>query len=221
MPSRISSSAIWTALVAAPLRRLSATTNIARPFGCDSIAPHAPDVDLVTPLAPERRRHVFDDQARRLREQLERALDGQVLARLDVDRLGVPDPHRHAHARDRHGDRLVLEDLARLEHHLALFVGVVVAARKLPAAPITLNAIWSADRCSARASARRRASARLGLELLDRLAARARHRLIGGDDQPLDPDLAMDRRERDHQLHRRAVRIGDQSVGGPSRARAG
>src|SRR3712207_8958703 len=35
--------------------------------------------------------------------------------------------HRHASARDRDGDRLVAEDLARLEHHLALLVGVVVA----------------------------------------------------------------------------------------------
>ena len=39
-----------------------------------------------------------------------------------------------------------------------------------------------------------------------------RHRLVGRDDDPLDPDRALDRRQRDDHLHRRAVRVRDQAV---------
>jgi hypothetical protein len=52
---------------------------------------------------------------------------------------------------------------------------------------------------------------RLGLKLLDRLLAGARHGLVGRDHQALDSDLALDRRQRDHHLHRRAVGVGDQA----------
>ena len=50
------------------------------------------------------------------------------------------------------------------------------------------------------------------LQLLDRLAAGAGDRLVGGDDQALDPGGVDDRLQRDHQLHRRAVGVGDDPV---------
>ena len=126
-PRSTRTSAIWTALVAAPLRRLSLTIHMLRARGCDSSRRIRPDEHLVAIGRPQRRRHVLDDHPGSRGEQLARLLGRQRLARLDVDRLGVADPHRHAHAGDGDPDRLVLEDLARLEHHLALLVGVVVA----------------------------------------------------------------------------------------------
>ena len=47
----------------------------------------------------------------------------------------MADAHRDANAGDGDPDRLVLEDLARLEHHLALLVGVVVAVGEVPGRP--------------------------------------------------------------------------------------
>ena len=68
------------------------------------------------------------------REQRARLLDLERLARLQVDRLRVRGDDRHAGAGDGDRDRLVAEDLARLEHHLALFVGVVVAVGEVAGA---------------------------------------------------------------------------------------
>ena len=50
---------------------------------------------------------------------------------------------------------------------------------------------------------------RLGAQLLDRAAPRPRDRLVAGEDQPLQPDGAVDRGERHQRLHRGAVRVGD------------
>ena len=49
--------------------------------------------------------------------------------------------------------------------------------------------------------------------------AGAGHRLVGRDDQALDPGRVVDRLERDHQLHRRAVRVGDDALVGVERLR--
>ena len=126
-PRSTSTSAIWTALVAAPLRRLSLTIHMLSARGWDSSRRIRPTNTSSRPAARSGVGHVLDDDAGRRAEQLARLLGRQRLARLHVDRLRVADPHGHAHARDRDADRLVLEDLARLEHHLALLVGVVVA----------------------------------------------------------------------------------------------
>ena len=52
---------------------------------------------------------------------------------------------------------------------------------------------------------------RVGLveQLVDRAPAGARDRLVGGDDQALDPSLVVERLQRHDHLHRRAVRVGD------------
>ena len=212
LATRISSSAIWTALVAAPLRRLSATTNIDSAFGCDSSRRTRPTktssrpsersgdgtFSRISPGACE-----SSSSARSTRDRL---------ARLDVDRLRVADPDRHAHAGDGDADRLVLEDLAGLEHHLALLVGVIVAVDEVAGrADHVEGDVVRVDRRRRHRLAVQR-GAGLGVELSERLLAGAGHRLVGRDDQPLDPDLTVDRRERDHQLHRRAVRVGDQAV---------
>ena len=113
--------------MAAPLRRLSLTIHMLSARGCDSSRRIRPTNTSSRPAA----RSGVGTSSRitpgRGREQLAGLLGRQRLARLDVDRLGMADADRHADARDRDADRLVLEDLARLEHHLALLVGVVVA----------------------------------------------------------------------------------------------
>ena len=97
------------------------------------VAPNAPDEDLITPGGVGRQGVegraglVHDAHAGGRFEQLPRPLGGDRLARLDVDRLGMPCHHGHAHARCADPDRLVAEDLARLVHQLALLVGVVLS----------------------------------------------------------------------------------------------
>ena len=56
----------------------------------------------------------------------------------------------------------------------------------------------------------------LGLvpELVHRLLARARDRLVGRDDDPLDPRAVVQRLQRHHHLRGRAVGVGDDVLGG-------
>ena len=49
----------------------------------------------------------------------------------------------------------------------------------------------------------------LALELADRISAGSGHRLVGVDDDPLQSDGVAERHEHRHELHRRAVRVGD------------
>ena len=72
-------------------------------------------------------------------EQRARLLDLERLAGLDVDRLRVRGDDRDAGAGDGDRDRLVAEDLARLEHHLALLVGVVVAVEEVAGAAVDVE----------------------------------------------------------------------------------
>jgi cellulose synthase/poly-beta-1,6-N-acetylglucosamine synthase-like glycosyltransferase len=100
----------------------------------------APDEDLVAPIGLQRRgipvggRFVQHGQPGRAAQQLAALRGAQLLARLDIHRLGMAVADRDAHAGDAHADRLVAQDLARLEHHLALFIGVVVAFREVAGA---------------------------------------------------------------------------------------
>src|SRR4051794_15413553 len=111
-----------------------------QPARMAGVAAQAPDEHLVATGAGERgrvavgRRVVDELQAGRSLEQPARLLDGEVLARLERHRLGVAVAHGHARARDRDADVLVTEDLARLEHQLALLVGVVVAVGEVAGA---------------------------------------------------------------------------------------
>ena len=51
--------------------------------------------------------------------------------------------------------------------------------------------------------------ARLAAQLVDRRLAGAGDRLVGGDDEALDPGRVVERLQRDDHLHGRAVRVGD------------
>src|SRR5215203_4994531 len=101
-PRSWSTSAICTALVAAPLSRLSETTHRCSPRSCDGSRRMRPTSTSSWPAAE------------RAVGQRAGLLGLERLARLDVDRLRVRVGDGHARARDGDPDRLVAEDLARL-----------------------------------------------------------------------------------------------------------
>ena len=104
------------------------------------------------------------------------------------------------------------EDLARLGHHLALLGRVVVAV--LEGLDLRQDVEGDLVRVDLGAGASSPVEHRLRLraQLLDRPLAGAGDRLVGGDDQALDAGRVVDRRERHHHLHRRAVRVGDDAL---------
>ena len=134
--ARRSSSASCTALVAAPLRRLSATIHRSSARSWPASRRMRPTNTSSWPLASIASGYSAASGSSSTvtpgaaAEQLARALGRELLARLHVDGLGVPVDDRHAHARRRDRDRRVAEDLARLVDQLALLVGVVVARRE-------------------------------------------------------------------------------------------
>ena len=122
-----SNSAICTALVAAPLRRLSLTHQKARPLGEErssrirpmnvssrSFAMDRHGIDLLLQV-------VDHDQSRRGREQPPGLVDADLPLGLHQDALAVAVGHRHADAGRADLDRVVFQHLARLQHHLHLF----------------------------------------------------------------------------------------------------
>src|SRR5690606_14481601 len=95
------------------------------------ILAHAADERRVVPRAFDRGdvpavlSLVDQHDARGLAQDVLRLLRRNLVLELDVDRLGVTDEHRHAHAG--RGDLdLRVEDLLGLDHHLPLFLGRAV-----------------------------------------------------------------------------------------------
>jgi hypothetical protein len=78
---------------------------------------------------------------------------------------------------------------------------------KLPACGSALNAMLVGVRRRRLLAGQQRA--RLAEQLVDRLLAGAGDRLVGRDDEPLDPGRVVDRLQRDDHLHGRAIRVGD------------
>ncbi len=121
-------SAICTVFSAAPLRRLSDTIQKREPVVDGLVLADAADEGRVVADAFDRR-HVaaglalVDHQhARRLAQDLPRIGRGDRVLELDIDRLGMADKHRHAHAGRRDLD-LRIEDLLGLDHHLPFLLG--------------------------------------------------------------------------------------------------
>src|SRR5215212_6842979 len=178
----------------------------------------AADQDLIAARRRDRQRVdpgarvIEDDQAVGGGEQLAAFLGREVVLRLQVDGLGVAGHHRDPRAgrRDPHVFAEP-EDLARLAHHLALLGRVVIAVlERLDLGQDVEGDLMGIDAWLRRLTVENRP--RLLPQLPDCVSAGARDRLIGGDDQPLDPDRVEDRLQRHHQLHRGAVGIRDQAV---------
>ena len=134
-PPATSSSAIWTALSAAPLRRLSFDTNRARPCSTRRVAADPAHVAGVGPGRQQRRRDVDHRHAGRVGQQLERPLRAERPLERGVDRQRVAGEHRHPHARARHRQVGDAEDLAALVAELLLLVGLTGCRRRRSTRP--------------------------------------------------------------------------------------
>ena len=125
---------------------------------------------------------------------------------LDIDRLGMADEDRHAHAGRRDRD-IGIEDLARLHLHLPLLLGRAVGHED-----VDMGDAVEGDLLGEALAVDRRIGvdgAGLVEELVHRLLAGAGDRLIGGHDHALDPRQIMQRLQRHHHLDGRAIGIGD------------
>ena len=120
------SSAIWTVLSAAPLRRLSLLTNSAspRPSATPGSCRMPADVARVLAGRLQRRRDVEQLDPGRGGQQLAGPLDRERPGELDVQRQRVAGEDRHAHAGARDQQVRDAEDLAALVAELLLLVGL-------------------------------------------------------------------------------------------------
>ena len=195
------------------------------------VAADPPDVDLVAAGGVDRLRVesaswiVQDRHARRRTQELARALGRERASRLHVDRLGVARDDGDAYAGGADPDRGIAEDLARLVHHLALLVGVIVPVGEGARVRERVEGDLVRVLLGRRDLALVQQSVGLLEQLLHRAPAGARYGLVGADHEPLDPRLVVDRLERHHHLHRRAVGIGDDAaalaLGGEQAERVG
>ena len=130
-----SSSAICTALVAAPLRSWSPTTQKFSAALVGEVLADPPDEAVVLALDGHRHRVarlvgiVHDAEAGEALEELARPLDRDLLLGLRVDRDGVGGEDRHPHGRGRDAQVRGLEDLPHLVHELHLLARVAARRR--------------------------------------------------------------------------------------------
>ena len=193
------SSAICTALSAAPLRRLSLLTNSAspRPSATPGSWRIRPTKRRVRARGLQRRRHVATARRRARRRAAPSPASTEIGAvELGVDRQRVAGEDRARARRCRDTSRSgMLEDLAALVAELLLLVGLVASRRRrsMPASGTHVEG----DRCARTSSARGRSTAtpscascgvscvdgraHLGVELLDAGEPAAGHRLVGAD----------------------------------------
>ncbi len=186
--------------------------------GDGRVGADAADVDLVVAGRLGRQRVdvggrvVTHDDAGHGGEELAGAGRADRLPRLHVDRLRVA--HEDGDAHGGAGDPQVrqVEDLAGLGDDLPLLLRVPVLQED-----VDLRQGVEGDRMRVDPGLLGLpgdVGPDLRLELGDRLAARSRDRLVGVDDDPLQADRVAQRHERRHQLHRGAVRVGDDPLVG-------
>src|SRR5918999_695439 len=177
-------------------------------------AGYAPDEDVVAARHVDGGRVdrvggvVHHDNAGRLGEQLPALVGREGLAGLDVGRHGMAGVDRDARAGGGDGELRPAEDLARLEHALALLGRVVVAL--LEGLHLRQDVESDLVRVDGRRGQLVRLDHGLGLtvQLFDGALTGARHGLVGGHDHPLDAHAAEDRGQRHDRLHCGAVRVG-------------
>ena len=149
---------------------------------------------------------VDDEHAGRLAQDVARFFHGDRVFKLDVDRFRMRDEHRHAHASGGEAN-LGIKNLLGLRHHLPFLLGEAVFHEDVDLGnEIEGDALGEFLRLH-----RIRHEDRAGLleQFVHRLFARARHRLIGRDDDARDLGEIMQRLEGDHELRGRAIGVGD------------
>ena len=160
-----------------------------RPSGSRRIRPTSTSSP---PAAPPGVGNCSSRIAGRVGEDRRRLLGRERLLRLDPDRLGVPDEHRHPHARRADRERRQLEDLARLLAQLLLLVELDAVEVPVHAQVVLLR--------------------RLAAQPLHRLRAGAGDRLVGGDAHAHEPGGVVQRLEGAGERDRAAVRVGDDAL---------
>ena len=203
-------SAICTALSAAPLRRLSETHQSDSPLSTvgssrtrltisRAVADAFDRGDVAAVLALIDQHH-----AGRLAQDVLRLLGGDLALELDVDRFGMADEHRHAHAGRVHLD-LGIEDLLGLDHHLPFFLGRAVVHEDVDVRNhVEGDLLGELVRRDFIADEDRSA---LLEQLVHRRLAGARDRLIGRDHHALDRRRVVQRLERDDHLRGRPAPV--------------
>src|SRR5581483_406730 len=179
----------------------------------------------VDPGALQRRRRTVTvaDQhdPRRRREQLDGLGLGERPAELQVGGHGVADEDGYPDAGGGHGDRVVVEDLAGLPDELPL-LGRVAPLLHRPGQRDDVPGDRFAPHLTGREGLVRPRPAvplpfpgalrPLLLELPHPGLPGAGHRLVGRDDHPPEPGGPVERRQRRHQHHRRAVGAGGDAL---------
>ena len=103
-----------------------------------------------------------------------------------------------------------MQDLAALRDDLPLLAGVAVLEEDVDLGQRVEGDLVRVDTRLERAVLRVRAD--LALELVDRRRAGAADGLVGIDDHPLEAHAVAQRHQQRDELHRRAVRVGDDPV---------
>src|ERR1700733_100053 len=213
-PRSTRTSAICPALVAAPLRRLSLTTHRLKALGWDSSRRIRPTNTSSRPAARSGvgTSSTITPGAPAISSRTSSGVIGSRVCTLTASEWQIRTGTRtHVTATPIDSSSGIL----RVSNIILRSSSVWSSpSTKFPAAAITLKAIGS-GLTSGRggpvlATAQRRA--RLGVELVDRLLAGARDRLVGRDDETLDPGRPVNRRERHDELHGRAVGVGDHAA---------
>ena len=186
------SSAIWIAFSAAPLRRLSLARKSARPCSTVGSRRMRPTSTSSTPAALPGDGNSSSPHRRRRGEQLARALGSEVVLELDPDRLGVADHHRHAHAGRLDRQLGQLHDLARLVAQLRLLVELLAVEVPVHAQVVLVL--------------------RLVAQPFHRLRAGAGDRLVRRDAHAHEPGRLVQRLQDAGERDRAAVRVGDDAV---------
>ena len=91
------------------------------------ISPDPPHQTRILARRIQRRRHVHQSNARRLREQLGGPLRAEIISEFRVHSEGVPGENGHPYAGSRHPKIGNVQDLPRLSAQLLLFVGLTRA----------------------------------------------------------------------------------------------
>ena len=154
---------------------------------------------------------VEEHDAGRLTQDALGFLDRNRPFEFDVDRFGMADEHRHAHAGG--GDEDVGgQDLVGLLRHLQLFLGVTVIARIGADEAVDVRNDVEGDLLGKFARRERIADedgAAFFEQFVHAFLAGARNRLIGRHDDAADAGGIVQRLERHHHLRRRTIRVGD------------
>ena len=134
-PRLTSSCATCTAFVAAPLRKIVCDDPEIERVRVARIFPNSADKGVILPGSVYRLRKlafqfIHQDYSGSMSQRCLGFFHADRSVKLDVDRLGMTDHNRYAHAGRRDADRFIAHDLAGLVDDLVLLLGVAVGVER-------------------------------------------------------------------------------------------